>query len=84
MFALPDPRLIEVPGAYVVPRDGEVVTADEVLAWAKPRLAGFKLPKYLAVIESFDIVGLTASSKVPKRLLIEHAKRHFGLEESAS
>lgn len=84
VFALPDPRLIEVPGAYVVPRDGETVTADEVLAWAKPRLAGFKLPKYLAVIESFDIVGLTASSKVPKRLLIEHAKHHFGLEESAS
>ena len=81
VFALPDPRLIEVPGAYVVPREGETVTADEVLAWAKPRLAGFKLPKYLAVIESFDIVGLTASSKVPKRLLIEHAMRHFGLGE---
>ena len=81
VFALPDPRLIEVPGAYVVPREGETVTADEVLAWAKPRLAGFKLPKYLAVIDSFDVVGLTASSKVPKRLLIEHAMRHFGLEE---
>ncbi|QDC03194.1 AMP-binding protein [Mesorhizobium sp. 8] len=81
VFALPDPRLIEVPGAYVVPREGETVTADEVLAWAKPRLAGFKLPKYLAVIDSFDIVGLTASSKVPKRLLITHAMRHFGLGE---
>lgn len=86
VFALPDPRLIEVPGAYVVPRDGETVTAEEVFAWAKPRLAGFKLPKYIAVIESFDIIGLTASSKVPKRLLIEHAMRHFGLgeEEKAS
>ena len=86
VFALPDPRLIEVPGAYVVPRDGETVTAEEVLAWARPRLAGFKLPKYLAVIDSFDIVGLTASSKVPKRLLIEHAMRHFGLggKETAS
>jgi fatty-acyl-CoA synthase len=86
VFALPDPRLIEVPGAYVVARDGETVTADEVLAWAKPRLAGFKMPKYLAVLDSFDVIGLTASSKVPKRLLIEHAMRHFGLEakETAS
>lgn len=81
VFALPDPRLIEVPGAYVVPRDGETVTAEEVLAWARPRLAGFKLPKYVTVVESFDIVGLTASAKVPKRLLIEHAMRHFGLGE---
>jgi Acyl-CoA synthetases (AMP-forming)/AMP-acid ligases II len=81
VFALPDPRLIEVPGAYVVPRDGETVTAEEVLAWAKPRLAGFKMPKYLAVLESFDVIGLTASAKVPKRLLIQHAMRHFGLEE---
>lgn len=80
VFALPDPRLIEVPGAYVVARDGETVTADEVFAWAKSRLAGFKMPKYLAVLENFDVIGLTASSKVPKRLLIEHAMRHFGLE----
>ncbi|WP_048646802.1 class I adenylate-forming enzyme family protein [Nitratireductor soli] len=79
VFALPDPRLIEVPGAYIVPREGEVLTVEELLAWAKPRLAGFKMPRHVAIIESFDVIGLTASSKVPKRLLIEHALEKFGL-----
>lgn len=79
VFALPDPRLIEVPGAYVVPREGETLTEEELTAWARERLAGFKMPKHIAVIESFDIIGLTASSKVPKRLLIEHALKRFGL-----
>jgi fatty-acyl-CoA synthase len=82
VFALPDPRLIEVPGAYVVPREGEALTAEELVEWARERLAGFKIPKHIAVIESFDIIGLTASAKVPKRLLIEHALKHFGLEEA--
>lgn len=80
VFALPDPRLIEVPGAYVVPREGETLTAEELAEWARDRLAGFKMPKHVAVIESFDIIGLTASAKVPKRLLIEHALKRFGLE----
>ncbi len=79
VFALPDPRLIEVPGAYVVPREGEALTTQELLDWASERLAGFKMPRHIAIIESFDIVGLTASAKVPKRLLIEHALKHFGL-----
>ncbi|WP_137389255.1 class I adenylate-forming enzyme family protein [Rhodoligotrophos defluvii] len=79
VFALPDPRLIEVPGAYVVPREGEVLTAEELTEWARARLAGFKMPRHIAVIESFDAIGLTASAKVPKRLLIEHALKHFGL-----
>jgi fatty-acyl-CoA synthase len=80
VFALPDARLIEVPGAYVVPREGETLTSEELVEWARERLGGFKMPRHIAIIESFDIVGLTASSKVPKRRLIEHAIKHFGLE----
>lgn len=82
VFALPDPRLIEVPGAYVVAREGATVEVEEILEWMKPRLASFKIPKYMAVIESFDIVGMTASSKVPKRYLIEHATKHFNLAKA--
>lgn len=84
VFALPDPRLIEVPGAYIVPVEGQQLTAEEIMDWAKPRLAGFKLPKHIAIIESFDIIGLTASAKIPKRRLIEHAIKHFGLQSTGA
>lgn len=80
VFALPDPRLVEVPGAYILPREGESLTPEELLDWARPRLAGFKLPRHVAVIESFEAVGMTASAKVQKRHLIAHALKRFGLE----
>lgn len=79
VFALPDERLVEVPGAYIVPREGVELTVDEVRTWAQPRLAAYKMPRYMAIIPGFDIVGITASSKVPKRLLIEHAMTRFGI-----
>lgn len=81
VFALPDARLVEVAGAYVLPREGENLTEDEITEWAKEHLAGFKIPKYVAVVDSFDAIGMTASGKVPKRLLTEHAKKLFGLED---
>ena len=83
-FALPDPRLIEVPGVYVLPRDGEALSENELLDWAKERLAGFKMPKYLAIIDSFESIGMTASAKVQKRFLVEHAMKKFGLESKAA
>lgn len=83
-FALPDGRLVEVPGLYVIPREGQTVSPDELLDWAKPRLASFKLPRHIAVMDDFEAIGMTASAKVQKRLLIEHAIRHFGLDEEAA
>lgn len=83
-FGLPDPRLIEVPGVYVLLREGAQLAEDELLAWAKPRLAGFKMPKYLAIVEDFEKFGMTASAKVQKRHLVEHAIKRFGLDTEAS
>lgn len=80
VFALPDPRLIEVPGAYIVPREGESLTVEEVREWATIRLANFKIPTHIAIISGFEAVGMTASAKVPKRLLIQHAVKHFKLD----
>lgn len=82
-FALPDPRLVEVPGVYVVLRSGQSLTEQELLEWTKPRLAGFKLPKHLAIVDSFEAIGMTASAKVQKKHLAEHAVRLFGLEDVA-
>lgn len=79
-FALPDPRLVEVPGVYVLLRDGATPTEAELLCWARERLAGFKVPRHLAIVDSFESIGMTASAKVPKRFLTRHAIRKFGLD----
>lgn len=69
VFGVPDPRLIEVPAAYVILREGETATPGEIIAWAKERLANFRVPRYVKIIDSFEQYGMTGSAKVQKNKL---------------
>jgi long-chain acyl-CoA synthetase len=51
VFAVPDDRLGEVPAAYVVPTEGPIDGA-ELVEWCRARLAPYKVPIGVAVIES--------------------------------
>jgi fatty-acyl-CoA synthase len=67
VVGVPDDRLDEVVCAYVIPRPGTVVDPDDVLAVLRPRLAGFKLPRHVMVVDSFP---LTATGKIQKAKLV--------------
>ncbi|MEU7765259.1 AMP-binding protein [Nocardia sp. NPDC049190] len=73
VVGVPDARLVEVPFAFVV-LTGHGVTEDELLAWARERMAGFKVPRHLRIVDGFEDIGMTASSKVQKNRLAEHAR----------
>ena len=45
VFGLADERLGEVPGAVVVPREGTVLTADDLTAFLHAHIAAFKVPQ---------------------------------------
>ena len=79
IVGFPDARLIEVPVAYVTLKEGQALSAHELLDWARPLLAGYKMPRHVAIVETFDNLGLTASGKVQKTKLREHALREFNL-----
>ncbi len=79
VVGVPDPRLGEVPCAYVTLRDGSVASEAELVAWTKQRCANFRVPRYLRIVESFDAIGMTASGKVQKTKLREHALREYKL-----
>ena len=64
VFGISHPRWIEAVAAAVVPRDGQTVDTDEVLQFCRERLAGFKSPKYVAVV---DALPKNASGKILKR-----------------
>jgi fatty-acyl-CoA synthase len=76
---VPDARLGEVPCAYVTLKDGTSATEEELIAWTKQRCANFRVPRYLRIVDSFDAIGMTASGKVQKVKLREHALREFKL-----
>ncbi len=46
----PDPEWGEIVWAYVVPRSGASVDAEEVIAFCRETLAGFKCPRHIEVI----------------------------------
>ncbi|MGH8841698.1 MAG: AMP-binding enzyme, partial [Advenella sp.] len=81
VVGVPDERLWEVPAAFVILKQGYSCTPDELIAWCKPRIANFKVPRYVRVVDSFDQIGMTGSSKVQKNKLRAHAIAVLGLTE---
>ena len=63
VVGVPDHRLGEVGKAYVVARPGAGVDADELLAWCRERMANYKVPRSIEVVESLP---RNASGKVLK------------------
>ena len=41
--------------------------------WCKARCANFRVPRYLRIVTDFESIGMTASGKVQKAKLREHA-----------
>ncbi len=81
VIGVPDPRLVEVPAAYIILMEGATATPGEIIAWGKERLANFRAPRYVQIVDSFEKIGMTGSSKVQKNKLRAQALIDFGLEE---
>ena len=70
-----DPRLVEVPVAFVIAGDDAALTPDAVIAWCKTNMAGFKVPRHVWIVPDFQMAGMTESSKVKKKDLAAHAEK---------
>jgi HIP---CoA ligase len=58
-----DDRLGEVPAAFIVPAAGAAPAADALVTWCRERLAGYKVPRVVRVV---DALPMTAAGKVRK------------------
>jgi long-chain acyl-CoA synthetase len=54
--------------AYVVPRDGAVLTEDAIIDFCRDKLAAYKRPRAVVFTDSLPV---TSSGKVMRRKLIE-------------
>jgi len=70
IVGVPDERMGEVGYAFVVLRPGQTVDADALIAWSRERMANYKVPRYVSVV---DELPLNASGKVLKYELREQA-----------
>jgi fatty-acyl-CoA synthase len=70
VVAAPHPKWGETPCAFVELKPGANATADDIAAFARARLAGFKVPRRIV----FGPVPRTATGKMQKYLLRERAR----------
>ena len=79
VIGVPDARLGEVGCAYVTLKANALSSEGELAEWCKSRCANFRVPRYLKIVKDFEAIGMTASGKVQKAKLREHALREFNL-----
>jgi long-chain acyl-CoA synthetase len=66
VVGVPDERTGEEVKAYVIREPGTELTEDELIAWAKEQMAGYKYPR---TVEFRDALPMTATGKILKREL---------------
>lgn len=80
IVGVPDPIMGEAVMAFVIPKTGEKLTAEEIAAFARGKIANFKVPKYVEIVESFPLTG---SGKVQKFKQKAYAVDKYDLQAPA-
>ena len=85
VVAMPDPILGERTCAFVIPRPGRTLTLEELAAFLlNKRIAKFKLPERLEIVDSFPLTGVGKVSKKDLRARIAskmEAEENFSADQ---
>jgi fatty-acyl-CoA synthase len=74
VVSYPDPRLSEVGVAFVRPTPGHALSEEDVLAHCRGRIASFKVPRRVVLVDEFP---MTSSGKIQKVKLREKALQRW-------
>ena len=66
VIGVPDAKWIEAVSAFIVPKPGMDITEDEIVAFCKDKMAGFKVPKHIVIRQSLPT---SATGKILKRVI---------------
>jgi fatty-acyl-CoA synthase len=78
VIGVPDARYGEELCAWVRPRDGVTLSADEVQAFCRGQIASYKVPRYIKFVDGFP---MTVTGKIQKFVMREQMKRELGLSD---
>jgi fatty-acyl-CoA synthase len=80
VIGVPDPRFGEELMAWIKPKAGETITIDEVKAFCDGRIAHYKIPRYLRLVDEFP---MTVTGKIRKVEMRETSIDELGLSGAA-
>jgi fatty-acyl-CoA synthase len=81
VIGVPDARMGEELMAWVMFREGDAATEDELRAFCREQLAHFKVPRYWKITTEFP---MTVTGKVQKFKMRETAIAELGLGDAAA
>ena len=76
VVGVPDERMGEVGCACVVARENDKIEEGELIDWCAARLARFKVPRHVVVMDAADL-PTSATGKVQKFLLVKRAQERL-------
>jgi fatty-acyl-CoA synthase len=74
VVGIPSRKYGEEVGAFVILKEGSTTAPEDIRDFCRGRISRYKIPKYVAIVESFP---LTASGKVQKYVLRDQARYWF-------
>jgi fatty-acyl-CoA synthase len=75
---VPDRRMGEVGMAFIKLKEGQTATAEEIIAFARDKMANYKAPKYVKFVTDFP---MTPTGKIQKFVLRDQAVKEMGLDK---
>lgn len=78
VVGLPDRKYGEELCAWIIPKPGQTLSADEVREFCKGQIAHYKVPKYIEFVNEFP---MTVTGKIQKFKIREAMKAQLGLGE---
>jgi fatty-acyl-CoA synthase len=80
VIGVPSEKYGEEVMAWVKPREGALLTGEELATWCKGKAASYKIPRHWKFVDSFP---MTVTGKVQKFKMREVAVDELGLEKAA-
>jgi fatty-acyl-CoA synthase len=77
--AIPDRKYGEVPGAFIILKEGETLSEEEVRDFCRGQIARYKIPRHIFFVEEFPMTG---SGKIQKYKLKDIGLKLLGEREA--
>jgi len=83
VIGVPDVKYGEELMAWVLPKEGEALTDEDMKAFCKGKIAHVKVPKYWKFVTAAADFPMTVTGKIQKFKMRETAIEELGLQEAA-
>jgi len=80
VIGVPDERFVEEVMAWVMPKPGETIDAEEIRDFCRGKIAHYKIPRYIKTATEFP---MTVTGKIQKFRMREMAIDELGLHKAA-